>query len=52
VGFHALRSCERFFYAPLELEEFDEILEAAQRWGLDDYMQSRSFNDLALPVAQ
>jgi len=42
---------ERFFYAALERNEFDEILEAAQRWGLDDYMQSRSFEELALPVA-
>jgi hypothetical protein len=41
---------ERFFYAPLKRDEFDEILEAARRWGLDDYMQSRSFEDLALPV--
>ncbi len=41
---------ERFFYAPLAREEFDEILEAARRWGLDDYMQSRSFGELALPV--
>jgi hypothetical protein len=40
---------ERFFYAPLERDEFDEILEAAQRWGLDDYMQSRSFEDLGPP---
>ena len=42
---------ERFFYEPLGRDEFDEILQAAQRWGLDDYMQSRSFDDLALPIS-
>lgn len=42
---------ERFYYAPLDRAEFDEILQAAQRWGLDDYMQVRSFEELALPIA-
>jgi NitT/TauT family transport system substrate-binding protein len=41
---------ERFFYAPLDREEFDELLQAAQRWGLDDYMQERTFDELALSV--
>jgi NitT/TauT family transport system substrate-binding protein len=41
---------ERFFYAPLGRDEFDELLQAAQRWGLDDYMRSRTFDDLALRV--
>jgi NitT/TauT family transport system substrate-binding protein len=41
---------ERFFYAPLVRDEFEEILEAAERWGLDDYMRSRSFEELALHV--
>jgi len=41
---------ERFFYEPLQKAEFDELLEAARRWGLDDYMQARSFDELALSV--
>jgi hypothetical protein len=39
---------ERFHYTALPREEFDEILQAATRWGLDDYMQVRSFDELAL----
>jgi len=42
---------ERFYYAPLDRAEFEEILESAHRWGLDDYMQVRSFEELALPIA-
>jgi hypothetical protein len=42
---------ERFFYAPLARDEFDEILQAAERWGLDDYMTTRAFEDLALPLS-
>jgi NitT/TauT family transport system substrate-binding protein len=41
---------ERFFYEPLQKAEFDELLESARRWGLDDYMQARSFDELALSV--
>ena len=36
---------------PFEREEFEEILHAAERWGLDDYMATRAFEDLALPVS-
>jgi NitT/TauT family transport system substrate-binding protein len=42
---------ERFVYAPLAREEFEELLESAKRWGLDDYMQTRAFDELALSVA-
>ena len=42
---------ERFFYEALERDEFEEILEAAQRWGLDDFMQTRAYEDLALPLS-
>ncbi|MCA1647399.1 MAG: hypothetical protein LC797_18720, partial [Chloroflexi bacterium] len=42
---------ERFFYAPLGRDEFEEILRAAQRWGLDDYMQTRSFEELTLQAS-
>jgi hypothetical protein len=41
---------ERFFYSSLGREEFDELLQSASRWGLDDYMRARSFEDLALPI--
>jgi NitT/TauT family transport system substrate-binding protein len=41
---------ERFRYAPLERAEFDELLQAAQRWGLDDHMESRAFDELTLSV--
>jgi NitT/TauT family transport system substrate-binding protein len=41
---------ERFTYEPLQREEFDELLRAAERWGLDDQMESRAFDELALPV--
>jgi hypothetical protein len=41
---------ERFTYAPLQRAEFDELLRAAERWGLDDQMQSRAFEELALTV--
>jgi hypothetical protein len=42
---------ERFFYAPLGREEFDELLRAAVRWGFDDFMTTRTFEDLVLPIA-
>ena len=32
-------------------DEFEEILQAAERWGLDDYMTTRTFEDLALPLS-
>ena len=41
---------ERFFYAPLGRDEFDEILRGAERWKLDDYMQVKTFEELALPI--
>jgi NitT/TauT family transport system substrate-binding protein len=41
---------ERFTYAPLQREEFDELLRAAERWGLDDQMESRAFDELTLAV--
>jgi NitT/TauT family transport system substrate-binding protein len=41
---------ERFRYAPLERAEFNELLQAAERWGLDDQMESRAFDELTLSV--
>jgi hypothetical protein len=42
---------ERFFYAPLPRAEFDQIMLEVERWGLDDHMQQKAFEDLAAPVA-
>jgi len=39
---------ERFFHQPLPRAEFDRLLSEAERWGLDDQMQSKAFDDLAL----
>ena len=41
---------ERFFYEPLPRAEFDELLHAAERWGLDDQMESKAFEELALTL--
>ena len=41
---------ERFHYLPVAQAEFGELLSAAERWGLDDYMQSKVFEELALPI--
>jgi NitT/TauT family transport system substrate-binding protein len=37
---------ERFVYQPITREEFDEVFEQVQRWGLDQYLKDRSFEDL------
>ena len=37
---------ERFVYQPISREEFDEVLEQVARWGLDDYLKDRSFENL------
>jgi NitT/TauT family transport system substrate-binding protein len=39
---------ERFYYQRLPREEFDQLLSEAERWGLDDQMQSKRFEELAL----
>jgi hypothetical protein len=39
---------ERFHYTPLAQTEFDELLHAAERWGLDDHMHTKAFEELAL----
>ena len=33
---------------PLPRDEFDQLLREAERWGLDDQMRSKAFDDLAL----
>ena len=42
---------ERFVYAPLPRAELEELLQQAERWGLDDVMQTKVLEDISLPVA-
>jgi hypothetical protein len=37
---------ERFVNKPITREEFAEVLESVGRWGLDDYLKERSFDNL------
>ena len=37
---------ERFVYRPIKRQEFDEVLAQVERWGLDEYLKDRSFDDL------
>jgi len=37
---------ERFVHEPITREEFDEVLRQVERWGLDQYLQDRSFENL------
>jgi hypothetical protein len=37
---------ERFVHQPIPRQEFDEILEQVTRWGLDQFLQDRSFDAL------
>jgi NitT/TauT family transport system substrate-binding protein len=41
---------ERFHYEPISREEYEEIVRAVERWGLDDFMKEKTFDRLALPV--
>jgi NitT/TauT family transport system substrate-binding protein len=41
---------ERFVYQPIPRAEFDEVLEQVARWGLDDYLKERSFENLTYRV--
>ena len=42
---------ERFVYKTIPKAEFDEILAQVERWGLDQYLQQRGYNELARPAA-
>ena len=42
---------ERFVYEPIPRAEFDEVLEQVKRWGLDQYLKDRSFENLSYPAA-
>jgi NitT/TauT family transport system substrate-binding protein len=41
---------ERFHYEPITQEEYEEIVRAVERWGLDDFMKEKAFERLVLPV--
>src|SRR5262245_30260009 len=43
---------ERFVHQPIPREEFDATLEQVKRWGLDQYLQDRSFERLSFTVGQ
>jgi hypothetical protein len=42
---------ERFVWQRLSEQEFAELVGQAERWGLDDYMHSKAFADLAYQPA-
>jgi NitT/TauT family transport system substrate-binding protein len=43
---------ERFVHQPIPREEFDETLAQVKRWGLDQYLQDRSFERLSFTGSQ
>ena len=42
---------ERFVYKTIPHAEFDEVMEQVKRWGLDQYLQDRSFENLAANIS-
>lgn len=38
---------ERFFYKTIPQSEFDEVMDQVKRWGLDQFLKERSFENLA-----
>jgi len=43
---------ERFVYETIPHSEFDEVMDQVKRWGLDDYLKDREFENLAAEVAR
>ena len=43
---------ERFVYEALPREEFDDTLAQVKRWGLDQYVKDRAFEQLSYPVGR
>lgn len=43
---------ERFVYKPIPREEFAEVFDQVKRWGLDEYLKERSFENLASASAR
>jgi ABC-type nitrate/sulfonate/bicarbonate transport system substrate-binding protein len=44
--FHRFSRGERFVYEPITREEFMEVFQQVERWGLDQYLKDRSFENL------
>jgi hypothetical protein len=38
---------ERFVYKAIPRAEFDEVMDQVKRWGLDQYLKDKSFENLA-----
>lgn len=43
---------ERFVYETIPRSEFDEVMDQIKRWGLDEYLKDRKFENLAAEVAR
>jgi NitT/TauT family transport system substrate-binding protein len=43
---------ERFVYETIPRSEFDEVMDQVKRWGLDDYLKDKNFENLAAEVAR
>jgi NitT/TauT family transport system substrate-binding protein len=43
---------ERFVYEPIPRSEFDEVMDQVKRWGLDQYLGNREFENLTAAVAR
>ena len=43
---------ERFVYEAIPRSEFDEVMDQVKRWGLDQYLKDREFENLAAEVAR
>jgi NitT/TauT family transport system substrate-binding protein len=43
---------ERFVYETIPRSEFDEVMDQVKRWGLDDYLKDKSFENLAADIAR
>ncbi len=43
---------ERFVYETIPQAEFDEVMDQVKRWGLDDYLKDRSFENLAADLTR
>jgi NitT/TauT family transport system substrate-binding protein len=43
---------ERFVYETIPRSEFDEVMDQVKRWGLDEYLKDKSFENLAAEVTR
>jgi NitT/TauT family transport system substrate-binding protein len=42
---------ERFVYEPIPRSEFNEVMDQVKRWGLDDFLKDKTFENLTAEVA-